>query len=182
MRHWLPKTVTKGWPAQKLGRGAPRPAGRTVKACKRCKKAKHKCDDSRPCGRCIFMQKQAECIEEVGQQEEDIAADSPAGEGQHTSRPAGGEGAAFGTHVGAGLADGDESLVAAVPGMEVVSLSPALARRYQLPFGDLVGTQLLVWVVEDGDGHEKLLAAIASVLDGRSSKSMELVSKMYVQR
>ena len=72
MRHWLPLTVTK------MGRGAPKNASRTVNACKRCKKAKHKCDNSRPCGRCIYMRKEAECIEEVGQHQDGIAAEGPA--------------------------------------------------------------------------------------------------------
>ena len=47
-----------------------------MKACQRCKKAKHKCDDSRPCRRCIFMGKQAECSADVGQAEAGVAAGS----------------------------------------------------------------------------------------------------------
>jgi hypothetical protein len=181
---WMPPGMTK-----KMGRGAPKLVGRTVKACKRCKQAKHKCDDSRPCRRCLFMGKQAECLADWGQQGSGIEGGSPVPaegsqsllEGQRASRPAGRvESAGVAAHAGAGPADGDEDLVAAVPGMEVVSLSPALARRYRLPFGDLVGTNLLVWVVEDG--HEELLAAIASVIAGPTSKCVELVGKMYVQR
>ena len=169
---WLPKTLQKH-----MGRGAPNKAARTVKACKRCKKAKHKCDDSRPCRRCLFMGKQAECSADVGQAEAaGIAAGSPVATTGPQS-PSGGAAAGAGGELAAG---GNEGLVVASPYMEVVSLSPALARRYQLPSGDLVGTNLLAWFVEDG--HEELLAAIASVIAGPTSKSMELVGKMYVQR
>ena len=175
---WLPPAVTK-----RMGRGAPKHVGRTVKACKRCKQAKHKCDDSRPCRRCLFMGKQAECVADLGQQEEaGIEAYSHVPVvGSRSDLPAGrADSAGVAAHARAGLADWDDGLVAAVPGMEVVSLSPALARRYGLLFGDLVGTNLLVWVVEDG--HAELLAAIASVLAGPPSKSVELASEMYVQR
>ena len=54
---WLPPSVRN----VAAGRGAPSKSARIAVACKKCKKAKAKCDMSRPCRRCLYKGVQDEC-------------------------------------------------------------------------------------------------------------------------
>jgi hypothetical protein len=205
---WLPSSIRK---TAAVGRGAPPPKGaRTAVACKRCKKAKAKCDMSRPCRRCLYTGKAEECsagdpTDEAGptlpppsqkSKEKTLAVPLAPGElvGQEggaapssrleaETRRAGvsasnrepalqkppavtathGKGVSAGIQAGSSLpgAGGEESMQVMLPSLRVLSVSPALARRYATRFTGPAGTSLLLWVHQHDAQHvvESMLLA-----------------------
>ena len=195
---WLPSSVRK----VTAGRGAPAKSARIVLACKQCKKAKAKCDMSRPCRRCLYKGTQDECNAGAGDRDAPSHIASPHGSSAGeppplpkqnvpafssslpSSRPAsscaaGAAGSATASArtghsprageslqqdtLGSG-SGAEECFAVSLPGLQVLSVSPALSYRYRMAFAGPSETSLLLWIHQDDTREivESMLSAAAA--------------------